>query len=352
MIFTKKIAIRLFSFLLIIALITSSLFACANDAENEIEKTTDTETVAEEKAHDIDYSLKENWAYFAEGAEKGVDVFFVAPTVDMAKQDNFNMAMDNEKVKSNFVGALNMQRGIYDETATIYAPYYRQMSFINYSLDKTDEDIKPYFDIAYEDVAVAFEYYMENINNGKPFILAGFSQGAQILLRLMEDYFDNEEYSKLLVASYCIGWRITEEDIKAHPHLKMAEGEGDTGVIISFNSEAEGVTESISVPKGVKTLGINPLNWKTDSTPADASLNKGACFTNYDAEIEKETPNISGAYIDENRGTLIVPDVDKAEYSSSLTGEGVYHLYDYQFFYRNLQDNVKLRTQNYLANNK
>lgn len=331
MIFTKNLTVRAFSFLLVIALITSSLFACAK-----------------EEKHDIDYSLKENWAYFAEGGEKDVDLFFIAPTVDMAKQDNFNMAMDNEKVKSNFVGALNMQRGIYEDVATMYAPYYRQMTIKLYSEPRTDDEFNPYFDIAYKDVAVAFEYYMENINNGKPFILAGFSQGAQILLRLMEEYLDNEEYSKLLVASYCIGWRITEEDIKAHPHLKMAEGEGDAGVIISFNSEAEGVTESISVPKGVKTLGINPLNWKTDSTPADPSLNKGACFTNYDGEIEEETPNFSGAYIDTERGTLVVPDADKEKYSSSLTGEGIYHLYDYQFFFRNLQSNVKLRTQNYL----
>ena len=132
----------------------------------------------------------------------------------------------------------------------------------------------------------------------------------------------------------------------------MAEGEDDTGVIISFNSEAEGVEDSIMVPAGTKTLGINPLNWKTDSTPADKSLNKGACFTRYSGEIKTETPELTGAYLDADRGTLRVTDIDPQEYSSSLFPDGVYHLYDYQFFFRNLQENVAVRLASFLEGAK
>ena len=84
------------------------------------------------------------------------------------------------------------------------------------------------------------------------------------------------------------------------------------------------------VPAGTQALAINPLNWKTDSTPADKSLNQGACFTNYDGEIETEVPQFTGAYLDPDRGTLRVTDVDPAAYSNSLFPDGVYHLYDYQ----------------------
>ena len=34
----------------------------------------------------------------------------------------------------------------------------------------------------------------------------------------------------------------------------------------------------------------------------------------------------------------------------SIFSEGVYHLYDYQFFYRNLEQNVNARLDAYLAN--
>ena len=165
---------------------------------------------------------------------------------------------------------------------------------------------------------------------------------------LMKDYFDDPSLQERLIAAYCIGWRVTEDDIEAYPHLKMAEGEKDTCVIISFNSEAADVSDSMIVPEGVRTLSINPLNWKTDSTYADKSLNIGACFTDYSGTIIEEIPCLTGAYIDPERGTLKVTDVPSEEYSSALFGDGVYHLYDYQFFFRNLEENVIARTEAWL----
>ena len=302
-----------------------------------------------QKPDTIDYSKSENWAYFSVGEDKQADLFLICPTVDMGSNGNYNMSMENTSIKESFVGALNMERGIYEDYATMYAPYYRQMTFPVYSM--TDTEMKPYLDIAYKDVSTAFEYYFENFNNGKPLILAGFSQGSQLLLMLLEEYFDDARYNDKLIAAYCIGWRITENDINNYPHLKMAQGETDTGVIISFNSEAEGVTDSIMVPNGTKTFAINPLNWKTDSTPADKSLNKGACFTKYSGEIKKEVACLTGAYLDETRGTLIAVDIVPSEYSNSLFPDGVYHLYDYQFFYGNLQENVGVRLQSFLNKN-
>lgn len=297
--------------------------------------------------HDaIDYSKTENWAYYAEGAEKSADLFLICPTVDMGEDGAYNMSMDDEETKSSFVGALNMERGIYAGSATMYAPYYRQMTFPVYSM--SDAEMQPYLEIAYRDVADAFAYYMEHLNNGRPLILAGFSQGSQLLLMLLKEFFDDPAYSERLVAAYCIGWRITESDLAAAPHLRMAQGETDTGVIISFNCEAADVSDSIIVPKGTKTLGINPLNWRTDSTHADRNLNKGACFTKYSGEIKREVAGLTGAYLDAERGTLRVTDIVPTDYSSSLFPDGVYHLYDYQFFFRNLQENVAIRLASYL----
>ena len=204
---------------------------------------------------------------------------------------------------------------------------------------------KQYLSFAYKDVKAAFEYYMNNYNNGRPIVLAGFSQGADMCIRLVKDCFADEERQKQRVACYAIGWRVTEDEVKTCPQLKFAEGESDTGAVVAFNSEAESVNGSLLIPSGTKTLAINPLNWKTDGTPADKSLNEGACFTNYNGEIKSEIPALTGAYIDEKRGALKVTDVNPEDYPSSLDifEDGVYHLYDYQFFYRNLQKNVQTR---------
>ena len=47
------------------------------------------------------------------------------------------------------------------------------------------------------------------------------------------------EYLERMVAAYVVGYSITEDFLKANPHLKFAEGADDTGVIISYNTEGQ-----------------------------------------------------------------------------------------------------------------
>lgn len=301
-----------------------------------------------DRADIADYSDKSNWAYFENDVSaKTADVFFVCPTVYFGSEDSYNMALDDEKTKENFLGAVNMEKGIYDADSRFFAPYYRQAGLNVYSMEISERE--DYLELAFDDVKDSFEYYYENCNDNRPIILAGFSQGADMCIRLFKECFRNESRQNQLVACYAIGWSITEEEIEEYPQLKFAEGESDTGVIIAFNSEAESIDGSLMIPEGTKTLAINPLNWKTDSTFADKSLNLGACFTDYDGNITKEVNNLTGAYIDDVRGALKVTDVIYEEYPAGLDifEDGIYHLYDYQFFYRNLQDNVQTRIDAY-----
>ncbi|MDO5417972.1 MAG: DUF3089 domain-containing protein [Lachnospiraceae bacterium] len=297
-----------------------------------------------------DYQNPESWAYLEREENRPADCFLVCPTVYSARGGSLNMPLDNPKINRAFTGALNMERGIYSDTCRMYAPFYRQAAMDVYDIKGPGEE--PYFALAYEDVRAAFSWYLEHENGGRPFVLAGFSQGADMCLRLMEEFFDEPSIQERLIACYAIGWRVTDYDLKKYPHLKMAESASDTGVIVSFNTESKSTDYSAIVPKS--TLGINPLNWRTDNTYADASLNKGACFTDYSGTIQTEIPQLTGAYLDETRGTLKVDDaITPQDYPPTLSmfEDGVYHLYDYQFFYRNLQENVALRTSEFIKNN-
>lgn len=300
------------------------------------------------ETQDSIYAQKENWAYLETDKTADADVFFICPTVYGGGEDSYNMPMNDEDAKSDFLGATNMEKGIYDEDARFFAPYYRQVGLNVYELPAEEQET--YLSIAYEDVKDAFTYYLEHYNEDRPIILAGFSQGADMSIRLLKDCFADKEVNDLLVACYAIGWRITEEELEEYPHLRFATGEDDTGVIISFNSEAESITDSLMIPAGTRTLAINPLNWKTDSTPAGKEENLGACFTDYSGNIATEIPQLTGAYIDPVRGALKVTDVTPEEYGPKLSifSDGIYHLYDYQFFYRNLQENVNIRLDAYL----
>ena len=302
---------------------------------------------ASNREADPDYSLSENWAYFGIGEDQPVDLFLICPTVDT--KDEYNMAMDDEETKASFLGALNMERGIYEESTRMYAPYYRQAAMKVYGLDPDERE--PWLALAYSDVSASFSWYLTHENNGRPIILAGFSQGADLCYRLLEEYFDDETLCDRLVAVYAIGWPCTQELVDAYPQIKPAQSAEDLGVVISFDCEAPEVTETFIIPGGTRALSINPLNWKTDGVPADKSENLGACFTDYSGTITSESPALCGCYLDEERGVVKVTDVNPADYPAAVPGlpEGAYHVYDYLFFYRNLQQNVKLRTERYLA---
>lgn len=295
----------------------------------------------------VDYAQEENWGWYGIGEDKAADVFLVCPTVDM--KDEFNMSMTDEATKANFLGALNMERGIYEDSARLFAPYYRQAAMKVYSL--TQQEREPYMALAYRDVSDAFSYYLENLNQGRPIILAGFSQGADMCYRLMEEYFGEEALSDRLVAVYAIGWPLTQEMTEKYPQLKPAQSADDLGTVISFECEAEEVTDSFIIPQDMKALSINPLNWKTDSTPASREENLGACFTDYSGSIVMDAGALCGGYLDEARGVLKVTDVSPSDYPAIVPGlpEGAYHIYDYQFFFRNLQENVTLRVDAYQA---
>ena len=70
------------------------------------------------------------WSRWNNEEDKPADLFFVCPTVDMGKEGNFNSYITDEKYRESFDGATNMELGIYNDVARIYAPYYRQATFL------------------------------------------------------------------------------------------------------------------------------------------------------------------------------------------------------------------------------
>ena len=169
-------------------------------------------------------------------------------------------------------------------------------------------------------------------------------------LRLLKEFGKTDFVQDNMVACYAIGWRFTPQEAEQYPYIRPAQSADDLGTVIIFNSEAPEVTASLIVPRGTKSFCINPLNWRTDAKAAAKTLNAGACFTDYSGSIAREVPQLTGCYIDTERGVLKVTDVDKKDYPPVLSvfTDGVYHLYDYQFFYRNLQQNVNLRVKTFM----
>ena len=110
--------------------------------------------------------------------------------LDSGTEENIDWVMANQA--SAFNGCCN-----------VYAPRYRQANIFAYF--GSEEERESILGFAYQDVKTAFEYYLNNYNNGKPFVLASHSQGTHHSMHLLSDIIDNSDLYERMVAAYLIG---------------------------------------------------------------------------------------------------------------------------------------------------
>ena len=300
-----------------------------------------------------DYSHEFNWASKPETREKPVDVFYVYPTIYAGSYPR-NMSIANAENRTNVQKMLIAQAGVYAESANLFAPYYRQESMLaRLDFEATGKTIDETFQLGYNDVENAFAYYLEHLNNGRPFILAGHSQGTLALIELMKNTFDNAALQDKLVAAYLIGFSLTKNDLAQYPWMKIVQSSDDVGRIITFNTEAPGAPESFIHREGA--IAVNPLSWTTTGDKATSDSHLGAKFFSVSTgELLEEIDNFSSAQVDTKKGVLLITDmkspmqedIDLSDFG--IFPNGIYHKYDYSFWYNNLSENVKTRIAAYL----
>lgn len=210
-----------------------------------------------------------------------------------------------------------------------FSPYYRQCSLQSFESDSLALARMP---LAVDDVRRAFKYYLEHKNSGHPFILAGFSQGAQIMLELLKE-MDDDTY-KRMIAAYAIGITIEETG----PHIVPAKGADDTGVTICYNSVRD--TGCVMPGWEKSCVAINPVNWRTDSTRALLITEPSPLLPV--AEQKKDTMTV---HLDTGTGLLIVEGFTAQDYVLPLLGvEGNYHTREIWLYRDQLRENMTLRT--------
>ncbi|MDL2242513.1 DUF3089 domain-containing protein, partial [Bacteroidales bacterium OttesenSCG-928-K03] len=188
-----------------------------------------------------DYSNSEFWFENLNiESDKEVDIFYVYPTVTLGgKDDNGNdiyfADITKPEVRNEAYSNQNYNKNVYAaDEYNFYAPFYRQISFNVYGLD--EKTFKECFQIAVQDVIDAFKYYMENLNNGRPYFLLGHSQGSSMLIELLKHGISDDEFQNM-IAAYTIGYSISEADINKYSNrLIPAQDSCDLNCIILFNS--------------------------------------------------------------------------------------------------------------------
>jgi len=366
------------------------------------------------------YAEKENWHTLPESASNHVDVFFLYPTTYLPDPESngpeyssgWNQTLEQGRADPAIDAHVISKASVFYKAGTnLYVPFYQQAAGRNVlealiwkKKPENSDAAKKALEKAYKDVSDAFDYYIENLNkqeNGesRPFILAGHSQGANMILLLLERKFSDEKLRKQLVAAYVIGWSVTAEDMEDFPALVeigICSDSTQTGCIITYNTQQYpgSFSQNSSFAVGIvkdDAYSVNPLSWvfsspnEIEHEESDAKENLGALFfkfqppilpqlgpfTGTEAEslIEPEwesvkvgdtnvlaykIPEYTGAQ--SNNGSLVIdpeklpePGHHKNLNPPYNTLPGWYHNYDYAFFFYNLEQNAIERIESYMA---
>lgn len=325
-----------------------------------------------------DYALPQNWAALpvredsvdvvpagTEGrdaqANAPIDVFFIHPTTHYSRS-GWNAAVEDKAINQRTEnGSLRHQAGAFNGCCRIYAPRYRQAALAAF-LDTNGNGV-PALELAYTDVKAAFEYYLAHYNQGRPFILAGHSQGARHGIRIFAEEIEGEPHAARMVAAYLIGYplKLTSNGLPFE-RTDLCKTATQTGCIINWNTALEGgdtrkfrlqIDLSAGMPEVQRKANgdqvcINPLDWSSQGA-ADAASHLGAIPFSRDPNTPLGPPhkNLIRARCD--TGYLFISNPGEGFQRLVMPG-GNYHNYDYNLFYMNIRENAIARSRAFLAN--
>ncbi len=240
----------------------------------------------------------------------------------------------------------------FNAASEIWAPRYRQATmgaFLTNSAE-ADQAIKA----AYADVLEAYRYFLASVDPGTPIVLAGHSQGALHLKRLLAEEVRGSPVADRLVAAYVIGWPVSvQHDLPAMGFPACAVPD-QAGCVISWSSFAEPADPASVLniyatstaldgeePGKSPILCTNPLTGQFGGT-APAGANLGTLVPEDSMEKGELVPGLVPARCDKRGLLLIGPPPEMGSYV--LPGNN-YHVYDLPLFWANTKADVIRRTE-------
>ncbi len=265
-----------------------------------------------------------------------VDVFFIYPTHFFSRQA-WNADVNDKKLNDVVdTRSIYHQASVFNGSCKVYVPRYRQATFNAYfSLDNPDA-IKA-FELAYQDVKTAFQYYLDHYNNGRPIIIASHSQGTTHAKWLLRDFFDGKPLQQQLVCAYLVGMQVYTYDFS---NILPCDSANETGCYVSWRSYLEGnePKEKMQISNSDKVVVHNPITFTREAGLASNNLNCGGLGR----DGQTIYPNVCAAQI---HGDIIW--ATRPNVPGKLLVPKNLHPADYNLYWLGIRENVALRISNY-----
>lgn len=288
-------------------------------------------------------------AGYAPAEKPKAALFFIHPT-SFLDTHRWNAPLDNADANSRAALFLRGQASAFNGAAAIWAPRYRQATFGAFLTNR--KQAQQALDFAYRDVLAAFDQFLKEAGN-RPIILAGHSQGALHLSRLLADRVAGTPLAKRIVAAYVVGWPVSTTADLPKMGLPACAAPEQTRCILSWQSFAEPADPALIVDTFDASTGFtgksrantpmictNPITGKpNDSAPASANL--GTLVPEMNFQAARMEPGRVPARC-EGRGFLMIGSTPPDFGQYVLPGNN-YHVFDYSLFWANVRRDVERR---------
>ena len=276
-------------------------------------------------------------------------VFYVHPTTYL-ERDRWNAPLEPGG-QTEFRTRLfaQSQASAFNGVGEIWAPRYRQAAYGAFLLDSSDA--RAALDLAYRDVAAAFNQFVQEAGD-RPIILAGHSQGALHLERLLREKIAGKPIARRIVAAYVVGWPIsTTADLPALglPACRSVE---QTRCILSWMSFASPANPDLVLHSYEHSSGfigksrsrhdmlcVNPLTGTQDGAAAPQA-NPGTLVPSANLTAGTLVTGAVGARCD--KGLLVLEGQIPPLRPFVLPGNN-YHVYDYALFWAAVRNDSERR---------
>lgn len=294
-----------------------------------------------------------------------VDVFYIHGT-GFTSGNSWTSPIDNQSATAeNTRFSLANEASIFNGCCNIYAPRYREASLFTY-ISVGGEERDRILTAVYPDIVSAFEYYLKNFNNNRPFIIVSHSQGTHHAMKLVKEVIDPSPLANKLVAAYLIGGimkPVSHRYIESLKAISACENAQETGCIIHWDTYGIGGSQRLFQSKETP-LCTTPLTWTTNEKLASRDLHLGSAPISgsysmkfYGADKAPKihfnpptaiTTEFTHAQCKE--GMLYVADLANTEYAKlGSMSDKSYHGIDLPLFHLNIRQNVQLRIENYFS---
>ncbi len=285
----------------------------------------------------------------APGAPVQAAVFFVPPT-SYLKPAHWNGPLDDADARRFGDMMSRAVASAFNAAPQLWAPRYRQASFGTFLSDKPEA--QQALNLAYRDVAQAFDAFVAKAPKDLPIVLVGHSQGSFHLRRLMTEKVAGKPVAGRIAAVYAIGWPISVPHDLPTMGLPACDAPDQSRCLVSWLSFAEPADTAMMLRAAVRRPGLdgqplagstfvctNPLTGRSGGS-APASANLGTAMP--DGTIEHATlkPGVISASCAADHTLRIGAPPEMGPYV--LPGNN-YHVYDALLFWANLRTDFARR---------